>query len=135
LVGTSDFYKPRELLEALWGVRPEMLSDFQRRNEQPILLSAFALPPPMTVMPQAVADSFELVAREREDPFKWFYEEYPTAGAVFRVTRPGISSDGTRALLELGWLRGNLDGQGMLLLLSCQAGRWQLEDSLGTWVS
>jgi len=130
----SSLWQPADILEAFWALRSETLTDFQRRNASPILLSAFDLPSAL-IMSQAVWDSLRLQVAQSNDHFKWFYQRYPDAAGLLRLSRPGLSAGGNQALIEVGWTKRALYGGGTLLLLECRDGVWSVADSVGTWAS
>ena len=70
-----------------------------------------------------------------EEGWKEFYQLYPQSNGYLHFSRVGFNKERTEALVHVGWMRGSLEGQGQYFLLSKKDGKWQVERSVGTWVS
>lgn len=72
-------------------------------------------------------------------PVGWnlFYKMHPTASGIVNISRPGISRDGSVAIIYLGQQSHYLAGAGQLWVFKKQDGKWVLQhDSIGPkWVS
>lgn len=64
-----------------------------------------------------------------------FYQAYPQASGILRVSRAVVSAGGDQALLYVATSRGGLDGSGGLELLALERGQWKIVGYVGLWVS
>jgi len=66
---------------------------------------------------------------------KTFYQLYPQSNGYLTLSRVGFNKDRTEALVNTGWMRGALFGEGHYFLLSKKDGRWRIERSIATWMA
>ncbi|MGB8216668.1 MAG: hypothetical protein WCE94_05125 [Candidatus Methanoperedens sp.] len=64
-----------------------------------------------------------------------FYEKYPLSSGVISISRAGFNSNQTQAILYYGSQRESLDGQGYLIFLTKDEGKWIVKEKVGLWVS
>ncbi len=64
-----------------------------------------------------------------------FYEKYPNSSGVISISRAGFNSNQTQAILYFGYQRESLDGQGYLIFLTKDEGKWIVKEKVGLWVS
>ncbi|MEX2609588.1 MAG: hypothetical protein WEA24_06550 [Gemmatimonadota bacterium] len=110
------------LLRRWSDVRPDAVRDFLRRNAEPFTV------PPLDGIDSMVAPTHDDL-RALMDNGGWaaFYERYPTAPGIIRLSRPGISRDGSSAVLEVMTGRGELWAQSGPMFLRRVDGRWVVD--------
>jgi hypothetical protein len=66
-----------------------------------------------------------------------YYDQFPFTGGLHEISRPGISTQKTVAILYIGVVRGGLNGSGRLVIFKKEGGRWvQQAKSIGNyWIS
>jgi hypothetical protein len=64
-----------------------------------------------------------------------FHDKYPKASGITLVSRPGLNSDGTRALLYMGTSCDMRCGDGIFILLGRENGQWKVLKKETIWVS
>lgn len=64
-----------------------------------------------------------------------FYEKYPNSSGVISISRAGFNSNQTQAILYYGYQREMLDGEGYLIFLTKDEGKWIVKEKVGLWVS
>jgi hypothetical protein len=69
------------------------------------------------------------------DAWKQFYQEYPNASGITRVSRVGIDEEAAQALFYLSITPAGLGGAGFFLLLHRRFGIWRVLASKSAWVS
>jgi len=64
-----------------------------------------------------------------------FQDAYPEASGVVSFSRVGFGADKDVALVEMGYLCGDLCGAGGLYLLAKEEGCWKVQEALMEWMS
>lgn len=64
-----------------------------------------------------------------------FYSAFPGAEGIDRISLPGYSGDGRRAVVYRAGSCGDLCGAGFLVLLRKHGSAWIVERSVGVWIS
>ena len=64
-----------------------------------------------------------------------FHKEYPDAGGIISFTRIGFNSEKTQALFEISDQYGSLGGEGHIIYLAKENGKWVIKDTIFTWIS
>lgn len=136
----------RQRFLATFGVRESTLASHEQAWQRKQLLPAIQ---PKRVhiqlVPDSVFDGFPRGKLERplpEDPERermryWhaFRARFPRQRGYYRVTPIGYSSDGSQALLEIGWHCGSDCGEGHQVLLEKRNGAWRVLSIARTWIS
>lgn len=64
-----------------------------------------------------------------------FYERYPNAQGILTLSRVGVNSEGTQALLYYGSSRAGLSGMGEMIILEKHNDRWIITERVMVWQS
>ena len=64
-----------------------------------------------------------------------FYSRYPGSQGVVRVTVPGVSSDGSRAIVAGSVIAGGLAGSGFAIQVTKVNGKWTITNRHTLWIS
>ena len=121
------------------GSLPSAVEDLIKRNEHD---TEFTLPTERFSRVRLISRDRinEIFSRDSvSTPKGWdlFYREYPEAGGMISISRPGISADGTVAIIYCGMQSHYLAGSGQLWVLELREGAWKLTSTyIGpSWVS
>ena len=117
----------------------EALDDFLKKNETPVQI-VFPTNAPKSVELVSDATVKEIYsAKQDAKPNGWdvFHSRFPDSGCLITISRVGIDSKGTVALIYLGQSSGYLAGRGGIRVLRREGGKWLLKyESIGPeWVS
>ena len=119
--------------QQLTGTAPETLANFQTRNDR-----ARPLSPDMALPFQYVL----LTDNEQQAFFQpnaggWdaFYQRYPNAQGIMRLSRVGFNADMTQALVYVGNQSHYLAGAGVYYLLAKEDGTWRVVGEVMVWIS
>jgi len=64
-----------------------------------------------------------------------FYRRYENAVGYIKFSRIGFNDDQTQAILEAGHLYGSVGGEGSIIYLVKQRGKWVIKDRRMTWIA
>jgi hypothetical protein len=64
-----------------------------------------------------------------------FYQQFPEASGIARLSAPGFSADGRSALLYVSRTWDGLAGEGHIVVLQRRAGHWTVVGNLQLWIS
>jgi len=62
-----------------------------------------------------------------------YYKKYPESSGFIFFTRPGINSQGNKAVIEYGWLFDSLGGMGYIIILEKNNNSWTVTNRFYTW--
>ena len=116
------------------GPLPTRLADSYRSRNA----ASYTLEPNLDVeldyalMPE---EEFQKLIRRGGTTWAEFYEEYPEASGIVSFSRVGFGENEDEALVEMGYLCGDLCGAGGLYLLVKENGTWKIQESLMVWIS
>ena len=119
--------------QKLTGTDPATLANFQARNDRAQPLSPdLALPFRYVLLTDTEQQSFF-----QPDAGGWdaFYQRYPKAQGIMRLSRVGFNADMTQALVYVGNQSHYLAGAGYYFLLAKKGGTWRVVDKVMTWIS
>jgi hypothetical protein len=109
----------------------DLLQSFLEANASSRLLPSFS-EIGVPVRRVGAAELAPLVSPGDPDAYwRAFYEAYPNSPGIIRLSRVGIGSGGTLALISVAHTCGTLCGSGRYLLLSKASGEWEVIDQ---WV-
>jgi hypothetical protein len=123
----------RELASATGG-DSVMIARFEERNAHPVPVCP-SIDAGIDVTRVSDAELQSLPGRDAEAYWTAFRAKYPDAIGSVTLSRPGLSADGSRAILEVTHTCGSLCGEGMLILLRRDGERWRVVSKRTTWVS
>jgi hypothetical protein len=121
-------------LKELEPFSQETPADFKERNQETMhLKESFTLAIPYRIV------NYEKIEKlfppgMPEKGWKAFYQSYPKSNGYLTLSRVGFNKDRTEALVNTGWMRGALTGEGHYFLLSKRNGEWRVERSAATWM-
>jgi hypothetical protein len=109
-----------------------LVDDFKNKNAKVYKLeNKFSIP--QTVI---------LISREElnkifynEKGWDAFYEKYPNSSGYIQISRVGFNSNQTQAILYYGNQYAGLGGEGYLIFLTKDEGKWIIKEKVGLWVS
>jgi hypothetical protein len=117
----------------------EALEDFLKKNVAPVRI-VFPTDAPKSV--ELVSDAAQaeiFLGTDHTNPNGWdlFYHRFPDSMGLFTISRVGIDSGRTVAIVYLGRQSHYLSGRGRIRILRREGGRWVLQgQSIGPrWVS
>jgi hypothetical protein len=113
--------------------------DLLQKNAEDV---EFSLPvrqfPHVTMHSPTMVKSYFSPGENRDLNF-WdlFFDKFPFTGGLHEISRPGISTEKTVAILYIGVVRGGLNGSGRLVIFKKEGGRWVRQSkSIGNyWIS
>lgn len=111
------------------GVADSMLQTMLCQQEDGMLPSSRI--PSATVVLQSEIDAIF----SGDGWWEEFYRVFPGSRGLVQFTAPVFSADGKRALVYVSHSCGGLCGTGWLVLLSRDAGGWQIADRRMLWIS
>jgi hypothetical protein len=119
----------------------EALEDFLHKNSADTKI-VFPVAPSKTIelVSETMAGKF-IKARSDGKPghwrWDWFYRRYPDSGGLITISRVGIDSKTTIAIVYLGWSSDYLAGFGAIRILRHEGNHWVLtHERFGpSWVS
>ena len=126
-------------LQQVIGSKPELpeayldaFRDLLRRN-----LSRKRLPAGIACSHIKVVshERIEELFSHQASAWRAFYSAFPGAEGIDRISLPGYSGDGRRAVVYRDGSCGDLCGTGFLLLLRKHGSAWIVERSVGVWIS
>ena len=122
-------------LDQLDPVSFETLDDFAARNKTSLTFEKkFKLRTNYAIVPFAEVEKL-FVSGMVEEGWKTFYSKYPGSNGYIRLSRVGFNKARDQAIVNTGWMRGPLHGEGSYVLLDKQNGSWKVLKRLTTWVS
>ena len=68
-------------------------------------------------------------------PWPKIYEKYKNFCALIMLSRVGLNSNKTQAIVYIGYLKGGLNGLGSYFFLIKKDNNWQIKDSMLAWIS
>lgn len=121
---------------SLTGLRQSTIDSFELRNQAPMQLEAgrFSGHDVTFITDEELSQIFTRGAGG-DGWWPHFYERYHNAQGVLTLSRAGVSSDGTQALLYYGNQWAGLAGIGELVLLEKTENRWTIAKRVQVWVS
>lgn len=124
---TGPHYRAETLTKTLRQAKPATIAAFLAANERSaVLLSCFAPDLRITVVDPAVLDEIMKSAAPLEK-FTGFYAAFPDATGILSVSRVGFGAQNGEALVYVGRTSGPLAGEGYLVLLRQNRGKWRIE--------
>jgi hypothetical protein len=120
-------------LEETHRLPAELVDSYRSRNA-----ASYALGPNLnleqdyTLMPQ---EEFDRIFRRGGAMWPGFQDAYPEASGVVSFSRVGFGANEDVALVEMGYLCGDLCGAGGLYLLVKEEGGWRVQEALMEWMS
>lgn len=119
----------------------EALEDFLHKNNVDTKI-VFPVAPSKTIelVSETIAGKFIEVRSDGKPGhwrWEWFYRRYPDSGGLITISRVGIDSRATIALVYLGWYSGPLSGLGAIRILRREGNHWVLtHEPFGpSWIS
>jgi len=117
----------------------EALEDFLKKNKIPVqIVFPTNAPKSMELVSNATVNRIFSVKRNA-NPNGWdvFYQRFPESDGLFAISRVGIDSKGTVAIIYLGEHYGYLSGRGRIWVLRREGGKWILtHERIGLeWIS
>jgi hypothetical protein len=137
-MGMTEEVPPALVREELPGLREDTWRAFQRANDQAHDLSGLvACPVPLTLRTGEDLDRDIGTGDDPEGREVWarYYAAHPGALGVMTMSMPGLSADGSQALLYIGQSHGYLAGSGYLHLLVREGTGWRVVASSMLWIS
>ncbi len=117
----------------------EALEDFLKKNRTAVqLLLPTNAPSRVVLVSEAtVEDIFPSKGGPEVKGWSYFYRRFPGASGLIDISRVGIDSKGTIAIVYLGQQHQNLDGMGTIRILKRDGKTWVLtDDGIGSgWKS
>jgi dsDNA-binding SOS-regulon protein len=104
----------------------EALDDFLKKNKADVQI-VFPTNAPKSVELVSAATLKEIFAAKPDaKPNGWdiFYQRFPDADGLIRISRVGIDSKSTVAIIYLGQQSGYLAGRGGICVLRREGGKW-----------
>lgn len=139
IVGYRDTFpgwNPEDLALALPGLRASTIADYFEVNETRTRLASLPSMPNLMIFPRRIiTDWADTHPSDRNFWEEEFFVRYPANRGLIALSLPGFSTNGRQALVEVGISRGELNGEGHVLLLECRNGRWVHAASWHTWSS
>jgi hypothetical protein len=121
---------------SLPGLRQSTIDSFEFRNQAPIHLDASRLNGhDVTLITDEELSKIFTRAAGGDGWWPDFYERYPNAQGVLTLSRTGVSSDGTQALIYYGNQWDGLAGIGEIVLLEKTENRWTIAKRARVWIS
>lgn len=77
----------------------------------------------------------QLFSEGADEGWRRVFRKYPEAGEITGMSMPGMSADGSRALIYVEDQAGGLSGSGDYYLLVCESGVWGVVAELTAWIS
>jgi hypothetical protein len=120
-------------LEKVDPLPARLVDSYRSRNA-----AAYTLDPNLdmeqdyVLLPRAAHDE---IFRKRGPSWAEFESRYPESGGLVNFSRVGFSANGDKALVQMGFLCGDLCGAGGLYLLTKEEGIWKVQQSLVEWMS
>jgi hypothetical protein len=113
----------------------DTLDSYVARNRTSVEVQRlFKLSVALQIVPyKKIENLFDMI--ELEEDWKTFYRMFPHSNGYIRFSRAGFNRKGDEALVSTSWMSGSLSGEGRYILLRKQDGRWNVENSVATWVS
>jgi dsDNA-binding SOS-regulon protein len=117
----------------------EALDDFLKKNKTAVKI-VFSTNAPKSIELVSEATVKEIFsAKSNAKPNGWdvFYRRFPDAGGLIEISRVGIDSKGTVAIIYLGKQSDYVAGSGSIRVMRREAGQWVLKHERigGRWVS
>lgn len=119
--------------QQLPGIAPDTLASFHSRNDR-----SYPLSPDLTLPSQHVLLSVtEEQALFSAEGGGWeaFYQRYPNAQGVMRLSRVGFNAAMTQAVVYVGNQSHWLAGAGFYYLLTKENGTWRVTGEVMVWIS
>ncbi len=111
-----------------------LVDNFKNKNAKAYKLeNKFSIPQTVILIPDE-----ELNKIFRDNPSKgWdaFYEKYPNSSGAIRISRVGLNSNQTQAILYFGYQDGLVSGEGYLIFLTKDEGKWIVKEQVSLWIS
>lgn len=113
----------------LSALPPALVADYLAANDTPQPLDAnFDLTLPYTFINEPDRQQYV-------NDWPAFSAAYPDAEGYLTFSAAGFSPDGNQALVYMSFLCGPLCGAGDLYLLTKESGSWQVQKTIGLWMS
>ena len=109
-----------------------LVNDFKNKNAK-----AYNLENKFSIPQTVILISEEELNEIFQNAKGWdaFYEKYPNSSGVIQISRVGFNSNQTQAILYFGYQREPLWGEGYLIFLTKDEGKWIFKEQVGLWVS
>ncbi len=127
-IGGLELAEPAEYRALAPELRASLFDDFEKRRKSPVLPR---LPAGARFVPE------KKLRKVLKGPGDWekFHKAYPGGARVTTISPVAISADGTQAMMYLGWMGGQLFGQGSTFILVRTGGIWRVVYEIGHWIS
>ncbi len=113
------------------SVSDDTFQDYRSKNQQPSSLnSKFVLP-----VKYVVTDKFELKEDEGAAWIDSFFEKFPDARGMIRLSKVGFNTDKTEAFVFVEFICFSLCGGGNNVLLEKDFGVWKVKEQFEGWKS
>jgi len=107
-----------------------LVGDFKNKNAKAYKLdNKFLIP--QTVIIISEKELNELNAKD----WSAFHEKYPNSSGVIQISRVGFNSNQTQAILYFDYHYDMLWGEGYLIFLTKDEGKWIVKEQVSLWVS
>jgi hypothetical protein len=139
---TSAFSASRgqECLQALKDGYPEMdttvFSDYILANDTVYYLeNKFSIESKKVSLISAEEIQYIFSTSEINTGWEEFFRRYPNSSGTISFSRIGYNTNKTLAMVELGNMYASLGGEGHLIFLKLENGRWTITLAQPTWIS
>lgn len=77
----------------------------------------------------------QMFSEGNDEGWRRVFRKYSKAGEITRMSMPGMSADGSRALFYATEVSGGHSGSGGYYLLVCERGVWRVVEELTAWIA
>jgi hypothetical protein len=121
------------VLQNMHGVAAETVDSFRIRNDTAYpILPDMDLGGPYTLLSQAGKNK---IFGQNQSGWEIFYDRYPQAPGITRLSRAGFNSTFDQALVYIGTQSNWLAGAGYYVLLKKAGGVWSIDQQVMAWIS
>jgi hypothetical protein len=121
------------ILQNMHGVDAETVDNFRVRNNEAHPVSPHMdLGTPYTLITQ---DQMNQLFNQNQDGWQLFYEQYPGAPGITKISQVGFNLAFDQALVYVGTMSHWLAGAGYFVLLEKVKGSWVVEQQVMSWIS
>ncbi len=109
-----------------------LVDDFKNKNVKTYKLeNKFSIPQTVVL----ISDEELNKIFQNETGWDVFNKIYPNSSGIIQISRVGFNSNQTQAIVYYGYQRGLLWGEGYLIYLTKDEGKWMVREQVGLWVS
>ena len=117
---------------ALAKMSPAVFEDFKARNNDNSSIHNAAI---LLSVKNVTVDQATLSTQNKSEYWDSFYRRFPDSPGLIHVSRVGFDREAKQALVYIGRTCGFLCGDGYLVLLVSEHGKWTIEGKYMCWVS